>query len=121
MLRFPEQAPSASRWARPRPVVSSDSLAPLADDVVLCAGTWGATTGILAATRGGIGFVSMLRGETQMWSVSIARVLAVEEHVRGSHSDIVLVTADRDILLNGVPRARAWTFCRHVRQLILDA
>jgi hypothetical protein len=119
MLRFPEQAPSAMPhgWARPRPVVPPVSPPP-AEDVVLCAGTWGTTTGVLAATGGRIGFVSMLRGETQMWSAAIAQVLAVEEHVAGGRSDVVLLTAERDIVLTGVPRARAWAFCRHVRDHI---
>jgi len=122
MLRFPEQAPRAlpPTLARQRqqPVVPFNPLASPVEEVVLCAGTWGTTIGILTATGGRIGLVSMLRGETQMWSVPVAQILAVEEHPEGARSDIILLAADREIILTGVPRARAWAFCRHVRDLI---
>ena len=124
MLRFPEEAPRAFPpklvRERQRPVVPSSPPAP-AEEVALCAGTWGNTTGILTVTGGGIGLVSMLRGETQMWTVPIGDVFAVEENACGAKSDIMLLTVDREIVLTGVPRARAWAFCRHVRDLIRGA
>lgn len=122
MLRSHEQVPTtmprpaAPRRARPAPAPARQP-----EQVVLCAGTSRNGPAILGMTRRGVFLCSMPSGETRMRTIPLRQVLAVEEDVRGRYADVVLLTAHATLILTRVPRARAWEFCRAVRDAIVSA
>jgi hypothetical protein len=124
MLRSPEQVPmtvarpASPRRTRPAPAPARPHWP---EQVVLCAGTYRNGPAILGVTRRGVFLCSMPSGETRMRSVPLRQVLAVEEDVRGRYADVVVLTAHSTVTLTRVSRARAWEFCRAVRDAILTA
>ena len=50
----------------------------------------------------------------------ISEVLAVEEHRTLRSMELMIVTATTSLAIVDVDIAQAWTFCREVRQLILE-
>ncbi len=128
MLRSHEQVPTTlARPAAPRRARPAQAPAPAPaaarrpEQVVLCAGTSRYGPAILGMTSRGVFLCSMPSGETRMRTIPLRQVLAVEEDVRGRYADVVVLTAHATVTLTRVPRARAWEFCRAVRDAIVTA
>jgi hypothetical protein len=91
-------------------------------EVVRCAGTYRGSPAILALTEDTLFFGWVLGGgESRTRDFPIRQVMLVEEQDEGNSTELTLLLTNHTIVLADVPRVKAWAFCRHVRQAILDA
>lgn len=59
-------------------------------------------------------------GRRRVRRVPVREILVVEEHRMARSTELVIVTATSAITVADVDTARAWAFCREVRELILQ-
>ena len=121
MLQLPQRAAVASsfrteRLAERAPARAADA------QVTRCAGTYRGSPAILALTDDAVFFGWVLGGgESRTRDFSIRQVMAVEESGEGNSTELTLLFTNHTIVVSDVPKAKAWAFCRSLRDAMIEA
>jgi hypothetical protein len=121
MLQSPPRAavPSSFRTER---LAERSPARPADAQVTRCAGTYRGSPAILALTDDTVFFGWVLGGgESRTRDFSIRQVMAIEESDDGSSTELTLLLTNHTIVVGDVPRAKAWTFCRRLREAMIEA